>query len=228
MKTTKLPAEKAKHIDPETKAPRDWAEPISGHGYSRNEAQKFYLVRLTVQGKQHFISCEYCQDDAAKAYDLALWKMAPKMTRVLKPNDKTSFEFITQAEVDRFCPRINELYETLPFLTSEDEELTEEVLRNRSLHRRYDERVAPGLNDFQDALFYLKRFRITVVEASARLFVERSKLPYLHKLPEASRLWSLLIADVTQAEARLMTLEQSLEAQRAYYLKLVQSGEVPN
>jgi len=228
MSYNKLPAEKARHIDPKTEAPKDWDEPIRGHGYSRNEAQKFYFVRLTVQGKQQFISCEYCQDDAAKAYDLALWKLAPKMTRVAKPNDREGFRSITQADVDSFCPKLNELYAATPFLELAHEAIPEDVLREEALERSHDEKQPSGLKDYQKVLLHLKRVRVMLVATSTRLSVERLKLPYFHKLAEAPAGWVNVEADIEQTVTRLKTLIESMEAQRAYYLKLVQSGEVPN
>src|SRR6185369_16323556 len=80
--------------------PIDWHERTLWRGFARNELNRQYIVRVSAQGKQHFVAMADCQEQAAMLYDLALWKLAPKLTRKLKLNFPDDFSFITQEKVD--------------------------------------------------------------------------------------------------------------------------------
>lgn len=203
--------------------PKDWDQPDVGHGYSRHNKLKHYVVRLSVAGKQHCIGVAYSQERARRLYDLAVWKLAPKATRKLKPNDVEAFGFITQEAIDRECPRLNKIFKLVPALADTDE--SEQELRERVLSGRVKQVSTRGLAEYNSAILFLRGFRAEIMQQQRRSALRRLKLPFLPKLAQAGGLWNTLDENLRGLEGNLLELEQSLESQRAYYQKLATTLE---
>jgi hypothetical protein len=183
-----------------------------------------YDVRLSVAGKQHHIACASTQPEGAKLYDLALWKLGPKMTRKLEPNFLDDFSFITQDMVDRLCPRLNALYEDLPFASLADESRDENDLREERLSGKAAT-LQRGLADYNDVLLFLKRGRVGLLELSRKWGSRRLKLRYIHKLPAVQSEMETMESLIENAIESVQKVEGLMESQRAYYQKLTNEGD---
>lgn len=97
----------------------DWDSEKGYHGFGRadldptlpvEERRRYYVVKLTVMGKQCEIGRYKSQYDAAKAYDVALFRLLAFTPLCVKPNFPESFESITLSDVKTFCPYADTLY----------------------------------------------------------------------------------------------------------------------
>ncbi len=207
-----------------TKAfPADWEQPITARGVTRNPAQKCYNVRISVAGKQMHVACSASQGFAAYLYDLALWKLCPKMAKKPEPNGADDFRFASQHRVDQFCPRLNKLYERAPFLRVGDGMVTEEALREFALNGRNVVASSDEMEDYDKAVEFLRRAVVEVSDIEVKLANRMSRLTRLHKLAEAPLLRNKLKDALDTAQNEFGWLRESLERQRAYYQKLTES-----
>lgn len=204
-----------KTIDP----PADWDVPITAKGFSRNMQGLRYDVRLTVHGKQTHIAACYTQADAARAYDLALWLLGPKLGRRIKPNDPEGFELIGMDDIERECPRLLKLYAVTPFRNIADESIDESVLRSHCLAGSSNPVPTHGLTDFNRYVEQLKRFRLSIESEAVKLAKRRSLLVHLKELAQAPNMADQLVLDMGALVNLIQKLEQSMELQRSYYQK---------
>ena len=91
----------------------DWNVERGYHGFARVELtpeKRYYSVRLSVRGQQHEISRHKSQHEAARAYDLALYRLLAFAPLCAKPNFADAFNTILLSDVERVCPYAQELY----------------------------------------------------------------------------------------------------------------------
>lgn len=202
--------------------PDDWEQTIVHRGFSRVPTNKAYAVRLSVGGKQVFVSSEITQKDAGKTYDIALWKLCPKIGRKPEPNFPDEFEFITQDMVDRVCPRLNKLYAEAPYLELSDESIPEDKLRERQLTGQSRRRAPVALLGYNEYILDVRRQRSNLLALRVKLEAGSIQLENLHKLAEVTSVLSQIQLLLGSTEEQIKKLEASLESQRPYYQKLVE------
>ncbi len=199
--------------------PDDWEQPITKCGFSKSESNKGYQVRVSAGGKQLYVALAITQDEAAALYDLALWKLAPKLSKRPTPNFPEDFPFLNQAQVDRDCPRLNQLYADTPFLKSTDEFIDEAALRAAALAGPAKRRCSRAMSQYDDFVRDLRRNRIALVEMRNKLELSQLKLPWLRKLAEAPVVVTGIDDALKRIEEHFKLAESSLENQRPYYEK---------
>lgn len=222
MNLSSLNLEKSSLVDHDG-VPTDWHQDITFSGITRSKRMKAYVVRLTVAGSQLFIGQAYSQTIAARLYDLALWKFAAKFLRPMHVNFPDEFPHITQEVIDRDCPRLNELYQTTPFLRLADEQVEESELRHARIANGF---IAP--NDFKSAttrnvyttiLLRHKRRRVEVTDLFTGVERDRLRLK-LNKLPDLESKFREVETVLAAASKKLLALEGAMESQQEYYERL--------
>lgn len=198
--------------------PVDWDTPITLRGFSQHARSKAYAVRLSVAGKQHCIGYRHTQKESAELYDLALWKLAPKMDRRIQPNFPDEFQYITAVKVDAECPKLNELYESLPFQLPGDEALDEEDLRDRSFSARGKARMQ-GVTRYDATHEAVRRHRAGLALPLLKFEAQHEALLFerLRKVPAVNNLMQEAAAAARRYVELLTQLEAAMAANRAYY-----------
>jgi len=208
--------------------PLDWSSDIVWRGMARVNTSKCYNVRLSVQGRQHFLTSAWSQHSAASLYDLALWKLCPKIGRKFVPNFPDDFDSICQLDVDAELPTLNELFASIPFLTAEDERLGEAALRARILNLEPSPSQmlkTRGNRQFVDVMFQVKKFRAAVESGMVDIQHSRSCLAALHKLPAIVELFQSAEASIREFVNTSKQIEELMEKSATYYSKLVAESE---
>ncbi len=209
--------------------PADWEQPITARGVTRNVAQKCYNVRISVAGKQLHVATSRIQGDAAKLYDMALWKFRGKMFKAAMPNDAEGFSLITQRQIDTHCPRLNMLYTSLPYLNQEDEWEDEEKLRERMMRRSSGNvfgqtKPESEMHDYDKAVEFLRRAVVDIADLECKLANRMGRLTRLHKLAEAPLEFKSFGIAFATARIHGNRLRDSLERQREYYQKQIDNS----
>ena len=208
--------------------PLDWSSDIVWRGMARVNTSKCYNVRLSVQGRQHFLTSAWSQHSAASLYDLALWKLCPKIGRKFVPNFPDDFDSICQLDVDAELPTLNELFASIPFLTVEDERLGEAALRARILNQQPSPSQmlkTRGNRQFVDSMYEYKKFRATIEMGLVKVQQSRSELIALHKLPAIVELCQSVESALRQSVEQSKQLEELMEKSATYYGKLIAESE---
>ncbi len=200
--------------------PADWHQPITARGVTKNNQARCYNVRINVQGKQLHVATSSSQSDAAYLYDLALWKLCPKMRAKLEPNDPEVFSFLSQSKIDNHCSRLNKLYASVPFLQYRDECRPEEELRNEAQGREPRD-AGDGMADYDKAVAFLSRTVVELADLEVKLANRMSKVTKLHKLAHGKEGYSDTEFDLGCARRRFEALKESMQRQRPYYQKLI-------
>lgn len=212
---------------PVFKFPSDWDERITMRGFSRAPASKGYLVRITIAGRQQHVASAHSQEEAARLYDLAQWYLAPKIARKPEPNYPDDFEFITREKVERECPNIISIFNRSPYLSIAEEGVSDDELRSRRIAGQSSSLVPKGLAQYNDAVMNLRRQRGSIANLSGILGLTKLRLPLVQKLAQVPTLWDNVIKQLGDVELTMKVLEESLEAQRAYYQGLAARGDNP-
>lgn len=221
----------ARHCDPSEVdpdgLPKDWGQDIVWRGMARVNASKCYNVRLSVQGTQHFITSAWSQHSAASLYDLALWKLCPKIGRKFSPNFPDDFDGICQLDVDAECPSLNALFDAIPFLTTDDEKLGESALRARILNREPSpsQMLKTRSNrQFVDALIAMKKVSAQLMTVQKEAETRRLSLVALHKLPAIVELFQSVESSLRHTVEQNKQLEELMEKSAGYYSKLIEES----
>lgn len=202
--------------------PADWDNEITFRGVSRATASGHYVVKLTVSGTQFFLGNAYSQKTAAKLYDYAVWKFAGKMSRAMRVNFPESFSDITQADIDRDCPRLNELYLKIPFVSASDSAIAESELRAARLTQEKFVSPPPGAEGkdyYLVVLARLKRLRLQSSENFERVTDWHSKLGLL-KVPDIYNRLAAVSTHYAALTKEIQDLEASMESQHSFYRKV--------
>ena len=208
--------------------PKDWKQPIQWRGISHNVTNRRYLVRVGANSRQYSIAAVCSQHYGASLYDLALWKLCPKLGRRIKPNFPESFDEICQLDVDEQCPRLNSLFAELPWLSMADESLGEAGVRARILNLN----PLPSIQQrdrtnrqFLDCMYNRKKFRALIETELIHSESERSTLAMIHKLPAIVELFQSLEESLRESAGLSKQLEELMEKSATYYSKLVAESE---
>lgn len=208
--------------------PADWDEPIRFRGYSRNTVNKSWMVRLGINGKQEFIGLANSQEQAARLYDLALWRLAPKLRQRIKPNFPDDFTFINHDKVTRTCPRLDKIFFSLPYVRTDDDRRDEDELRTALLagSRSDCHSFCPAVANFEHNIIELKKLRTRLEGFAVNLELAELKTPLFHKLAVAPVLWGEVQASLRQTAGMIERLEASMEHQREYFVKMHREGRI--
>ena len=202
--------------------PADWDNSPIPNGVTKNVAARCYNVRISVAGKQLHVATSSHQSIAANLYDLALWKLCPKMTKHLEPNYPEYFSLVTQRSVESNCPRLNKLYARLPFVREGDRNLDEDTLRELVLAgRNQPEQTDSQMHDYDKTIEFLRRAVVELADIEVKLANRTSKITKLNKLAEAPIIHSDLRSFLGQVRRHTERFGLSLERQRIYYQKLI-------
>lgn len=199
--------------------PLDWNNEIQLKGFSRNKANKSYVSKISVAHRQWYLGETHSQRNAAQLYDLAVWKFAPKMTRHLRPNFPEDFSFITQEFVTRAVPRLDRLYDMIPFLQPDDASVPEETLRERALNRKTVTKPK-GLGPIDELLLRNRASRSHIESEGAALLKMRGRMPLISKIPEVQASFQKVLSLIAQLSDAVGETEAALLRNRQYYLSL--------
>ena len=156
-------------------------------------------------------------------YDLALWKLAAFLSRKPKPNFPATFANITQADVDRLCPNLNQVYAEVAAIARLDESLTERERREAALTRSTGP-LAPQLSTAEvekDYVRFCKRVEVSRSAATLnglRAMQAKAELNFA-KLPAIDRLVSVYETKLAELETAARELSQMLISHKEFYVK---------
>lgn len=211
----------AKEVQRDTNLPLDWAEPIVLSGFSRNRGYARYDVRISVGGVQHYVGTAYSQKSAALLYDMALWRICPKLAKLRQPNFPREFYGLTQGQVDEALPGIGKFYDRVPHLSEEDKGRTDDELRARWLSdlRAPTKQETTPFDPYRNLLQYLKALSLRQRELMLQLERRREKVRRLEVLPSALVAYDQVLAASATLTRAQEQLAESLANQKDYYEK---------
>jgi hypothetical protein len=198
--------------------PADWALQTGWHGYARNKRATGYDVRISVGGRQVHVGVRHSQSEAARLYDLAAWKLCPKISRRVKPNDETFFSAITDELVQKEAPNLLEIYARLGFLNMDDGGKSEAELRARHLEQT-GTAARTAEQDYDFAVASVQRGQVEVLELAQTLSRRTAKLGRaFRKLAGAPNMLRTALTELEQVARSLDMVQYSMKTQREYYL----------
>lgn len=212
-------------VERDTNLPKDWAQPIVLSGFYRNMQHSRYDVKITVAGVQRYVGTAYSHQSAAQLYDLALWRLCPKLGKLRRPNFPEAFQQITQEQIDNLVPGLNVLYRHLGYVNVGDENVGDDKLREQwfaNLDRRFEEVRSAERNrtdHFANLLHYVKASEIRQRELLRRLQALRSKVPRLSILPSAVAGFNKLTDTLVTGISAHGEFGAALDTQKEYYEK---------
>lgn len=198
--------------------PLDWDSPCEFHGFSKHTSRRQYVVTLSVLKVQTQLGFYSTREQAARAYDAALWMLRPFAPYKARPNFPDDFGDITEHQVAAICPLAIAAHHRLT-LKARSKGLSVEVLEAQ--------RVCRGLVEL-DATSQYQRLMKHSGAGSFYCFSHLRKLinneARLSKLPQIQREKLEAIEALKVASAALEKLSASLRANQDYYEKLVKDG----
>lgn len=198
--------------------PADWAMQTGWHGFARNKRATGYDVRISVGGRQLHVGTCRTQYDAARLYDLAAWKLCPKISRRVKPNDETFFSAITDEVVQREAPNLVDIYARLGFLNVDDGGKSESELRARHLEQTGTAARTPE-QDYDHAVASIQRAQAELLELRQVLNRRTLKLGRaFKKLAGAPALLNSAFDQLAETARVMDAAQASMTLQREYYL----------
>lgn len=203
--------------------PDDWAINKGYHGFGRINSMLVYSVRLSVSGKQHEITQCKTQEEAAKAYDAALWRLQAFAPRSAEPNFPDDFNSISLDDVDALCPFAHTLFETaMQEVISKGINPVDFVrmkTAERELYKKSKSNSPVASNEFE--VYETEVGKLTALLVSASLKLSKARIPVvLTKLPAVSAKADAASAALIDSINKLNELQEILKSHRGVYPKM--------
>jgi hypothetical protein len=191
--------------------------------YAQSDCPSLFRY-ITAAHRQRTIAYADSQEQAARCYDAALWRLYPFTPKSAKPNFPDDFESITQADVETLCPNANKIYDEL--VSALPPEVTVQSLltlrRDAALHADVISANQRGRPTAYAAL------ESAVNKAYADIFNHKVRINNARfqctfgKIPELVSSYDEAARALVCAERELFVLHEKLEHYREYYIKLNQ------
>lgn len=209
------------------RVPEGWDDDLP-HGVSRNQVHLSFIVRLSVQGKQLFITETTSRAEAARVYDLTVWLFLPKLNKMKKTNAPDDFPFITLDAVQRECPKLIGLYNGFPYLSAADSVAGDDNLRDQLIDSGKRDDTAPRarcMKNYNESSLAVQRVRRDLTAMQLSVDASKLRLAHVHKLPALKAQFEQAKKNLDDLSLTVGELCTMLDSQRDYYQKIAKDDD---